>query len=188
MHKYSRKVFESAVAFEALIGLPPDAFAALVEEIRPLFDDAERKRKARPPHGLPSARGRPPALTLVDGVIVTFLFARFPLVWAVSELFGVSVPTVRRAIRRLRPLLRASSASTLLVPLGTAEGRERLVRAVRALPECADPWVWFCHMGSSCGVWVSSDGEAFDTADELDAHMRTLEVRRAAAEPEPATA
>lgn len=188
MHKYSRTLVGSAVAFEALIGLPPDAFAALVEEIRPAFDDAERKRKARPPHGLPSARGRPPALTLIDGVIVTFLFARFPLVWAVSELFGVSVATVRRTARRLRPRLLPSSASSLLVPLGPAEGRERLVRAVRALPECAEPWVWFCRMGSSCGAWVSSDGEAFDSADEVNAHMHALEVRRATAEPQPAVA
>ena len=100
-------------------------------------------------------------------------------------LFAVCEMTVRRMTRRVLPLLRASPAAGLLAPLDTAQGRDRLVRAVRALPECADPFPWFCHMGSACGVWVSSDGTAFDSIDDWNAHQRWPPTRRSGVGPQP---
>jgi hypothetical protein len=79
----------------------------------------------------------------------------------VGGLLGVSGYTVRRVARRVVPLLRASPAAGLLTRLTAAVARKRLLRAMRALPACADPFPWFHHMGAACGVWVTDDGAAF---------------------------
>ncbi len=167
MRPYSRKLAQSSKAFRALVGRSVESFEKLVEKLRPAFEANEWTRRARPPQGLPSPRGRPPLLDLDDCVIATLLFARFPLDYGVGGLLGVSGDTVRRAARRLVPLLRASPAGGLLTRLTTADGRKRLLRAMRVLPKCLDTYPWFFHMATSCGVWIAEDGAAFLSLKEF---------------------
>jgi hypothetical protein len=94
-------------------------------------------------------------LDLPDAVLATLLAVRFGARWEVGMMFRVSRDTVGRLRTRLEPILAASSAAHALVRLSIDERRERLLRAVRRLPDHGGVAL---VLGRKCGIWIDESG------------------------------
>ncbi|WP_439626996.1 hypothetical protein [Gemmata sp.] len=143
------------VAFEALAGMSPAAFSALVAEVRLALDDAEEARLDRPDRRRAPGGGRRPRLRVADRLLLTLIKARFRAGPEVGLMFGVGTDTTRRTTRRVLPLLLASSAGGVAVALAPRERRERFLRAVRCLPNDGGT---VQLLGRACGLYIGVDG------------------------------
>ncbi len=142
-------------AFEALAGVPVEAFRRLVAEVRPGLYAAEEARQDRPDRRRAPGAGRKALLDIAEQVLVTLIKARFGATDDIGLMFGVGRDTVARAARRVLPLLLNPSAASAVVPLSKDERRERFLTAVRGMPEHGGR-VQF--LGRRCGVWIADDG------------------------------
>ncbi len=142
-------------AFEALAGLTPAAFSELVSEVRPAFDAAEETRLDRPDRRRAPGAGRKPVLALADQVLLALLKARFRAGREVGLMFGVGMDTTSRTMRRVLPLLLASSAAGVVVALAPDERRERFLQAVRCVPNHGGV---LQVLGQACGLYIDEHG------------------------------
>ena len=141
--------------FMAISGLSVAAFDALLVEIAPAYAAAELIRKARTDRRNAVGAGAPPRLTLADGVLATLLKVRFGAKWEVGMILGVSLDTIVRVARRLKPILSASSAIGLLVPLSVPERQSSLLVASRQLPHFGG---YLRLLGYRCSIWLDDHG------------------------------
>src|SRR5262245_36074592 len=119
---------------QALTGLPPDAFAALLADLAPRYAAAERVRLARPDRQHAIGAGHPFALPLADRVVLAILWLRYrPLDWFLANFFGVSEITAWRARRRIVPVLDAVRPADL-APRPPVLTRRRARRLAAQVP------------------------------------------------------
>jgi hypothetical protein len=143
------------VAFEALAGLSPAGFSALVSEVRPALCAAEKARLDRPDRRRAPGGGRKPVLSIADQMLLTLIRARFRAGWEVGLMFGVGMDTTRRTTRRVVPHLLASSAAGVAIGLAPHERRERFLLAVRCVPNHGGV---LQLLGRACGFYVDDGG------------------------------
>jgi|GEM_PF-4640338 len=142
-------------AFEALAGLTPAAFSELMSEVRPALDAVEKARLDRPDRRRAPGAGRKPVLRVADQVLLTLIKARFRAGREVGLMFGVGMETTSRTVRRVLPLLLASSAAGVAGSLAPHERRERFLRAVRCLPNHGGV---LQLLGQACGLYIDEHG------------------------------
>ena len=99
--------------------------------------------------------GAPPRLTLADGVLASMIMIRFGAKREVGMILGVSLDTIVRVARRLKPILSASSAIGLLVPLTVPERQASLLLASRQLPHYGG---YLRLLGYRCSIWLDDHG------------------------------
>ena len=143
------------VAFEALTGMSPSEFSALVSEVRPALCAAEKARLDRPGRRRAPGAGRRQALCLADQLLLALIKARFRVGREVGLLFGVGGDTAYRVSRRVLPLLQTSSAAGVAVALAPGERRERFLHAVRCVPNHGGV---LQLLGGACGLYIDEHG------------------------------
>jgi hypothetical protein len=143
------------VAFEALAGMSSAEFSALVSEVRPALDAAEKARLHRPSRRRAPGAGRKAVLRVADRVLLTLISARFRAGWEAGLMFGVGTDTTRRTTRRVLPHLLASSSAGVVVALRPHDRRERFLRAVRCVPNHGGV---LQLLGRACGLYIDEHG------------------------------
>lgn len=143
------------VAFEALAGMSPAGFSALVSEVRPALSAAEKARLRRTDRRRAPGGGRKPLLLVADRLLLTLIKARFRAGWEVGLMFGVGTDTTSRTTRRVLPHLLASSAAGVTIPLAPHERRERFLLAVRCVPNHGGA---LQLLGRACGLYTDEGG------------------------------
>lgn len=92
--------------FTRLFGIEPNKFDALVDDIRPVWERAELKRKTSKPRKIKVGGGRPYSLTLEEATAMLLLYARSYTTHAfLSALFNIHDSAVCRYFAKLRPVV-----------------------------------------------------------------------------------
>jgi len=103
---HSDRLKRSPDAFRQLTGLTPGKFDQLLAQLAPRYQDAERRRKARPGRRRKPGAGRRHALPLGDRLLMLLIYYRTYVSHAfLGFLFGVDDSSVGRNINPLQPLL-----------------------------------------------------------------------------------
>jgi DDE superfamily endonuclease/Helix-turn-helix of DDE superfamily endonuclease len=127
--------------FLALTGLRPAEFDALARDVLPAVAAAERARLGRPGRRRAIGGGHPFALPLRAQLLLTVVWLRqYPTVLVLGFLFGVSHPTVLRAIGRVLPALERDGRDRMRLPGHGARGRRSrrdLDDLLAAIPDLA---------------------------------------------------
>lgn len=125
-------------AFLALTGLRPTEFDALAHDVLPAVAAAERARLGRPGRRRAIGGGHPFALALRAQVLLTVIWLRqYPTVLVLGFLFGVSHPTVLRAIGRVLPVLERAGRDTMRMPARGRRSRRDLDALLADVPDLA---------------------------------------------------
>src|SRR5262245_35522525 len=92
--------------FRQLTGITPEAFARLLAELEPRYQQADAARKARRPRQREAGAGRKFALPLADRLLMLLVYYRTYTTHALlGFLFGIDQSAVCRNINPLQPLL-----------------------------------------------------------------------------------
>jgi DDE superfamily endonuclease/Helix-turn-helix of DDE superfamily endonuclease len=103
---HADRLKRSPQAFRQLTGLSPDKFDRLLADLAPRYQDAERRRKARPGRRRKPGAGRKHILSLADRLLLLLLYYRTYVSHAfLGFLFGLDDSSVCRNINPLQPLL-----------------------------------------------------------------------------------
>jgi DNA-binding transcriptional ArsR family regulator len=125
-------------AFVALTGLRPDEFEALARDVVPALAVAEHARRSRPGRRRAVGGGHPFARAARARLLLTVIWLRqYPTAVVLGFLFGVSHPTVLRALARTRPVLEQAGLATLRPPARGRRSRRDLDDLLRDVPELA---------------------------------------------------
>src|SRR5438552_6111961 len=101
----------------SLTGLRPVEFEQLVQDVRPLFVAAEKKRHARTDRLRAMGGGHPFALPMQEQILLTVMWLRlYPTYEVLGFLFGVTHSTVSRLLPRVLPLLAQAGRDTMRMP------------------------------------------------------------------------
>jgi hypothetical protein len=96
----------SALGFRRLTGITPAEFDKLLEQLLPLYEQAEGRRKNRPGRRRKPGAGRKFALPLEDRLLMLLIYYRTYVTHAfLGFLFGIDDSSVCRNINPLQPLL-----------------------------------------------------------------------------------
>jgi len=102
------RLSKNSVAFERLTGLSVVKFAALLGDIEPLWEAAERKRLGTRKRIRAIGAGTPYKLALCDRLLMLLIYYRTYVTYAfLGFLFGLDDSNVSRIIGRLKPCLAA---------------------------------------------------------------------------------
>jgi hypothetical protein len=122
--------------FRALTGLTPPEFDELVSDLEPRWAEAEVARLSRPNRQRDIGAGHPFELEAREQMLLTVVWLRqYPTHVVLGFLFGVSEPTVSRAIQRVLPLLAASGRDTMQMPDPGKKRRRTLDQLLEDTPE-----------------------------------------------------
>jgi hypothetical protein len=122
---HSERLQRCPETFRRLTGLTPSAFLTLLPQVERAWDDAQRRRRARPGRLRKPGAGRKHALPVADRLLMLLIYYRTYVTHAfLGFLFAVDDATVCRNIRRLEPLL----AGIFRIPERRAEVREDEIR------------------------------------------------------------
>ena len=126
---------EKPAVFRAMTGLSCGEFDALARDIVPTIAvavTAGREQRRRRPSRRASGGGHPFSLSLREQLLLVVVWLRvYPTSPVLGFLFGVSHPTVLRAIALVLPILEQAGRDTMRLPGHGERGR----RSQRALPD-----------------------------------------------------
>lgn len=124
--------------FKSLTGLRIAQFDALVTDVLPRYQTADRARRTRSTRTRALGAGHPFALDPRNQILLTVIWLRvYPIHEVLAYLFGVSDTTVGRAIARVLPLLEASGRATMRLPTPGRKRRRNLDALLADTPELA---------------------------------------------------
>lgn len=127
---------QHATVFQKCTGLSVDRFDQLVEEVLPLYREAEARRLNHPQRPRAVGAGHPFELELRHHLLLTVIWLRlYPLHEVLGYLFGVSDATVSRLIERVLPLLEASGRDGMRLPDPGKKRRRQLPELLKDIPE-----------------------------------------------------
>lgn len=125
--------------FQHLTGLSVGTFDALVKEVTPRWERAERRRRTRPYRQRAIGGGHPYALrALEDKLLLVLVFLRtYPTYAFLGLLFGLHLSNVERLIRRMLPILRDATGKPFTLPK-PRKGRQRITSLEEFLVQFPD--------------------------------------------------
>lgn len=122
--------------FPKCTGLTVALFDQLVDEVLPLYLEAEAQRLNRPQRQRAIGAGHPYELTVRDHLLLTVIWLRlYPIHEVLAYLFGVSDSTVSRLIERVLPILEQSGRDGMRLPDPGRKQRRQLPDLLRDIPE-----------------------------------------------------
>lgn len=122
--------------FQKCTGLTIGLFDALVDEVLPLYLEAEEHRLNRPQRQRGIGAGHPFALDVRDHLLLTVIWLRlYPIHEVLGYLFGVSDSTVSRLIERVLPILEQNGRDGMRLPDPGRKRRRQLPDLLQAIPE-----------------------------------------------------
>jgi hypothetical protein len=125
-------------AFVAMTGLRLDEFDALARDVLPALAAAEHTRRSRPDRRRAVGAGHPFTLAPRARLLLTVIWLRqYPTTVVLGFLFGVSHPTVLRAIGRTLPVLEQAGRDTMRLPTRGQRSRRTLDDLLREVPAVA---------------------------------------------------
>lgn len=126
------------VVFQSVTGLRVGEFDHLVDDVLPLYAEAEQNRLERADRQRAMGAGHPFELKLRDHILLTVVWLR---VYATHEvlgyLFGVSDSTVSRLIQRVLPVLEQAGRDTMRMPDPGRKRRRKLDDLLQDTPQLA---------------------------------------------------
>jgi hypothetical protein len=127
---------QHATVFQKCTGLTVDLFDQLVDDVLPLYGEAEDQRLSRRQRQRAIGAGHPYELALRDHLLLTVIWLRlYPIHEVLAYLFGVSDSTVSRLIERVLPLLEQSGRDGMRLPDPGKKRRRQLPDLLNDIPE-----------------------------------------------------
>jgi hypothetical protein len=122
--------------FQKCTGLTVALFDQLVEDVLPLYLEAETRRLSRPERKRDIGAGHPFELDARDHLLLTVIWLRlYPIHEVLGYLFAVSDSTVSRLIERVLPVLEPSGRDGMRLPDPGKKRRRQLPDLLRDIPE-----------------------------------------------------
>lgn len=127
---------QHANVFQKCTGLTVSLFDDLLDDVLPMYLEAEERRLNRPQRQRAIGAGHPFELAVHDQVLLTVIWLRlYPIHEVLGYLFGVSDSTVSRLIERVLPILEQSGRDGMRLPDPGKKGRRQLPDLLRDIPE-----------------------------------------------------
>lgn len=122
--------------FQKCTGLTVALFEQVVDDVLPLYLEAEDQRLSSRQRQRASGAGHPFELALRDHLLLTVIWLRlYPIHEVLAYLFGVSNSTVSRLIARVLPILERSGRDAMRLPDPGKKRRRQLPDLLKAIPE-----------------------------------------------------
>ncbi len=122
--------------FTSMPGLRVGGFDALVRDLLPRYQAAERARLSRPTRQRAIGAGHPFELTARDQILLTVVWLRvYPTDEVLGYRFDISDTTAGRIITRLLPLLEAAGLDSMRMPDPGRKRRRQLDELLADTPE-----------------------------------------------------
>jgi hypothetical protein len=122
--------------FQKCTGLTVRLFDDLVDDVLPLYVEAEERRLNRRQRQRAIGAGQPFELELRDQLLLTVIWLRlYPIQEVLGYLFGVSDSTVSRLIERVLPILEQSGRDGMRLPDPGKKRRRQLPDLLNHIPE-----------------------------------------------------
>ena len=122
--------------FQKCTGLTVALFDQLVEDVQPIYLEAEVQRLNRPQRQRALGAGHPFELAFGDHLLLTVIWLRlYPIHEVLAYLFGVSDSTVSRLIERGLPILEQSGRDGMRLPDPGRKRRRQLPDLLNDIPE-----------------------------------------------------
>ena len=123
---------------QSMTGLWLFLFDELVEDVEPLFIEADKARLERDDRQRAVGGGKAQELEIRDQILLTVVWLRcYPKQHVLGYLFDVSQATVSRVIKFVLPLLEASGRDTMRMPDPGRKRRRELNELLSDTPELA---------------------------------------------------
>jgi DDE superfamily endonuclease/Helix-turn-helix of DDE superfamily endonuclease len=127
---------EHATVFQKCTGLTVDLFDQLVDEVLPLYREADERRLSHSHRQRAIGAGHRFELNGRDHILLTVIWLRlYPLHEVLGYLFGVSDSTVSRLIERVLPVLEQSGRDGMRLPDPGRKRRRQLPDLLNDIPE-----------------------------------------------------
>jgi hypothetical protein len=127
---------QHANVFQKCSGLTVGLFDQLVDEVLPVYLEAEESRLNRPARQRAIGAGHPFELDGRDHLLLTVVWLRlYPIHEVLGYLFGVSDSTVSRLIERVLPILEQSGRDEMRLPDPGKKCRRQLPDLLNDIPE-----------------------------------------------------
>ena len=124
--------------FLKMTGLRAEEFDELVDDVLPLYSEAEEERLKRPNRQRAGGGGRQSELGARDQILLGVIWLRqYPTQDVLGYFFGVSQPTVSRCIERVLPVLEQAGRDTMRMPDPGKKRRRSLDELLADTPELA---------------------------------------------------
>jgi hypothetical protein len=122
--------------FQKCTGLTIPLFDDLLDDVLPLYMEAEERRLDRPQRQRVMGAGHPFELDVRDHLLLTVIWLRlYPIHEVLGYLFGVSDSTVSRLIERVLPVLEQSGRDGMRLPDPGRKRRRQLPDLLKDIPE-----------------------------------------------------
>lgn len=122
--------------FQKCTGITVSEFDTLVDEVLPVYAEAEKQRLQRAGRKRAVGGGHPFELNGRDQVLLTIVWLRlYPIHEVLGYLFGISDSTVSRLIERVLPILAQAGRDTMRLPDPGRKRRRHLSDLLSAIPE-----------------------------------------------------
>lgn len=122
--------------FQKCSGLTVSLFDQLVNDVLPLYLEAEERRLNHPHRQRAIGAGHPFELDVRDHVLLTVIWLRlYPIHEVLAYLFDVSDSTVSRLIERMLPILEQSGRDDMRLPDPGKKRRRQLPDVLKDIPE-----------------------------------------------------
>jgi hypothetical protein len=122
--------------FQKCTGLTVDLFDDLVDDVWPVYVQAEEQRLKRPQRQRAIGAGHPFELNGCDHILLTVIWLRlYPIHEVLGYLFGISDSTVSRLIERVLPVLERSGRDGMRLPDPGKKRRRQLPDLLRDIPD-----------------------------------------------------
>jgi hypothetical protein len=126
------------VVFQSVTGLRVGEFDHLVDDVLPLYAEAEQNRLERADRQRAMGAGPPFELKMRDHILLTVVWLRiYPTHEVLGYLFGVSDSTVSRLIQRVLPVLEQAGRDTMRMPDPGRKRRRKLADLLQDTPQLA---------------------------------------------------
>lgn len=122
--------------FQKCTGLTVGLFEELIDDVLPVYVEAEQQRLSSRPRQRAMGAGHPFELELHDHVLLTVIWLRlYPIHEVLGYVFAVSDSTVSRLIERVLPILEQSGRDGMRLPDPGKKRRRQLPDLLKAIPE-----------------------------------------------------
>jgi hypothetical protein len=122
--------------FQKCTGLTVDWFDQLVNDVLPLYLEAEERRLSHAHRQRAIGAGHPFELDGRDQLLLTVIWLRlYPIHEVLAYLFGISDSTVSRLIERVLPILEQSGRDGMRLPDPGKKRRRQLPDLLKDIPE-----------------------------------------------------
>jgi hypothetical protein len=122
--------------FQKCTGLTVALFDDLVDDVLPLYLQAEERRLNHPQRQRAIGAGHPFELDGRDHLLLTIIWLRlYPIHEVLGYLFGISDSTVSRLIERVLPVLEQSGQDGMRLPDPGRKRRRQLPELLKDIPE-----------------------------------------------------